>query len=58
MKFENDIVPSKNTWVQRLNFTEKLKKAYQVYRGLDLKILAYPALLIYWAIIILATFSL
>tara|TARA_Y100000356_G_scaffold118663_1_gene109803 strand:+ start:140 stop:556 length:417 start_codon:yes stop_codon:yes gene_type:complete len=46
MKFENDIVPSKNTWVQRLNFTEKLKKAYQIYRGLDLKILAYPALLL------------
>ena len=40
------------------NSIEKLKKIYQTFRGLDLKILAYPALLIYWAIIILGTFSL
>jgi hypothetical protein len=58
MRSENDNVPSKNRWVQRLNFTEKLKKISQIFRGLDLKILAYPALLIYWAIIILGTFSL
>jgi|TARA_B000000441_G_scaffold131777_1_gene116933 hypothetical protein len=58
MRFENDIVPSKNRWVQKLNSIEKLKKIYQTFRGLDLKILAYPALLIYWAIIILGTFSL
>ena len=54
----NDNVPSKNLWAQRLNSTDKLKKIYQTFRGLDLKILAYPALLIYWAIIILGTFSL
>jgi len=54
----NDNVPSKNVWAQRLNFTEKLKNLYQIYRGLDLKILVYPVLLIYWATIILATFSL
>ena len=37
---------------------KKLKNLYLKYRGLDLKILAYPALLIYWAIMILAPFSL
>ena len=37
---------------------QKLKNLYLKYRGLDLKILAYPVLLIYWAIMILAPFSL
>ena len=37
---------------------KNLKEMYHKYRGLDLKILAYPALLIYWAIMILAPFSL
>ena len=36
----------------------KLKNLYLKYRGSDLKILAYPALLIYWGIIIMVTFSL
>ena len=37
---------------------QKLKSLYLKYRGSDLKILAYPVLLIYWATILLATFSL
>jgi hypothetical protein len=36
---------------------QKLKKILLQYRGSDLKTLAYPVLLIYWAIIILGTFS-
>ena len=35
---------------------QKLKNLYLKSRGYDLKILAYPALLIYWATIILAPF--
>ena len=45
-------------FIPLVTFNSTVKKVYQIYRGLDLKILAYPALLIYWAIIILATFSL
>jgi len=37
---------------------QKLKNIYLKYRGIDLKIIAYLVLPIYWAIIILATFSL
>ena len=37
---------------------KNLREMYHKYRGLDLKILVYPVLLIYWAIIILAPFSL
>jgi len=37
---------------------QKLKNLYQKYRGLDLKILVFPVLLIYWAIMIMAPFSL
>ena len=36
---------------------KKLKNLYNKYLGLDLKIIAYMVLPIYWAIIILATFS-
>jgi hypothetical protein len=39
------------------NYIKNLKKISLQYRGSDLKILAYPVLLIYWAIIILGTFS-
>tara|TARA_Y100001937_G_scaffold20945_1_gene29449 strand:+ start:506 stop:673 length:168 start_codon:yes stop_codon:yes gene_type:complete len=53
----DDDVGSKNTWVQRLNFIKIFVNLYRKYLGLDLKILAYMALPIYWAIIILATFS-
>jgi len=36
---------------------QNLKNLYLKYRGSDLRTLAYPVLLIYWAIILLATFS-
>ena len=36
---------------------QKLKNIYDKYLGLDLKIVAYMVLPIYWAVIILATFS-
>ena len=42
--------------IRRIEVQES-KNLYLQYRGLDLKILAYPALLIYWATILLATFS-
>tara|TARA_Y100000287_G_scaffold168644_1_gene152973 strand:- start:391 stop:558 length:168 start_codon:yes stop_codon:yes gene_type:complete len=53
----DDNVGSKNTWVQRLNFIKIFVNLYQKYLGLDLKILAYMGLLIYWATILLAPFS-
>ena len=37
---------------------QKLKKLLKIFRGLDLKIIAYSVLPIYWGIIILGTFSL
>jgi len=36
---------------------QKLKNIYLKYRGSDLRTLVYPVLLIYWAIILLGTFS-
>jgi len=53
----NDDVTSKTTWAQRLNFIKNLKEILSLFRLLELKILVYMALPIYWAIIILATFS-
>ena len=54
----DDDVVSKTVWVQRLNYIKNFVKLFQKFRGLDLKILAYTVLPIYWVIIILATFSL
>jgi len=53
----NDNVTPKNAWHQSVNYIKNLKKTLPQLAGLDLKILAYPVLLIYWAIILLATFS-
>jgi hypothetical protein len=53
----NDNVTLKNTWVQSVNFILKLKNLYHKYLGLDLKIIAYMALLIYWGAILSAPFS-
>ena len=53
----NDDVTPKNAWHQSVNYIKNLKKISLQYRGSDLKTLAYPVLLIYWAIIILGTFS-
>ena len=44
-------------WDQSENFTKNLLRIVTKLVGLDLKILLYPVLLIYWAIIILAPFS-
>jgi len=52
----NDNVTLKNAWDQSVNFIKRLKNLYLIFRGLDLKILLYPALLIYWGIIVTATF--
>jgi len=54
----NDSVTLKKVWDQSVNYMQKLKNLYHKFRGSDLKILVFPALLIYWAIIILAPFSL
>jgi len=54
----NDDVTPKNSWVQRLNFTNKSKEILKNFLLLDLRIIAYLALLIYWSVIILGTFSL
>ena len=54
----NDDVTSKNAWDQSVNYIKNLREIVINLVGLDLKILVYPALLIYWAIIILAAFSL
>ena len=54
----NDDVTSKNAWDQSVNYIKNLREIVIKLVGLDLKILVYPALLIYWAIIILAPFSL
>ena len=53
----NDNVTLKNAWHQSVNFTIKLKNLYHKYLGLDLKIIAYMALLIYWGAILSAPFS-
>ena len=52
----NDDVTSKNAWDQSVNYIKNLREIVIKLVGLDLKILVYPALLIYWAIIILAPF--
>ena len=53
----NKEVTFKTLWAQRLNFTKNLKEILSLFRLLELKTIAYLALPIYWAIIILATFS-
>jgi hypothetical protein len=50
---------AQNARVQVLpNFMHKLKEILLKYSGQDWKTLAFPVLLIYWVIIITATFSL
>jgi len=53
----NDNVTLKNAWHQSVNYIKNLKKILPQLAGSDLKTLALPVLLIYWAIIILAPFS-
>ena len=54
----NVMVTLKNVWAQRQNFTNKSKEIFKRFRSLDLRIPAYLALLIYWSVILLGTFSL
>ena len=54
----HDNVTLKKLWDQSVNYTKNLRKILPIFRLLDLKIIAYLVLPIYWAIIILATFSL
>ena len=53
----NDDVTSKNAWYHSVNYIKNLREVVIKLVGLDLKTLLYPVLLIYWATIILATFS-
>jgi hypothetical protein len=48
----NDDVTPKNIWDQSVNYIKNLKIIVTKLVGLDLKTLLYPALLIYWAIIV------
>ena len=52
----NDDVTPKKLWDQSVNYINKLKKISPQLVGSDLKILAYPALLIYWVTMLMATF--
>ena len=54
----NTGVTLKNAWHQSVNFIKKLRERSVIFPLLDLKIIAYMALLIYWSAMILATFSL
>jgi len=54
---DDDVTP-KNSWVQRLNFTNKLKEILKNFLSFDLRIVAYLVLLIYWFIILMGTFAL
>jgi hypothetical protein len=47
------MVTLKNIWAQRLNYTKNLKKTLLDFLLLDLRILAYLVLLIYWSTIII-----
>ena len=53
----NDDVTPKKTWLQSVNFIKKLKNILPTFPLLDLKIIAYMGLLIYWSTMIMATFS-
>ena len=46
----------KNAWHQSVNFIKKLKENSVIFPLLDLKIIAYMGLLIYWSAMIMATF--
>jgi hypothetical protein len=54
----SEVVTSIKTWVQRQNYIKNLKEIHHPSSGFVLKTLAYLGLLIYWAIMILAGFSL
>ena len=54
----NDNVTLKKVWDQSVNSIKKLKNILRIFLLLDLKIVDYMVLPIYWLIIILATFSL
>ena len=53
----HEVVTSIKTWVQRQNYIKNFVKILKEFHGLELKTLALLGLLIYWAIIVLATFS-
>jgi hypothetical protein len=52
----HDKITLKNIWDQSVNCTKKLRNLLPIFPLIDLKILAYMALPIYWSVIILATF--
>jgi len=54
----NDNVTLKKLWDQSVNYTKKLRNILRIFRLLDLKIIAYTVLPIYWFIILMGTFLL
>jgi len=50
------VVTSIKTWVQRQNYIRNFGKNHPGFYGQGLKTLAYLVALIYWGIILLATF--
>jgi len=46
-----------NLWHQKQNFISELKTVLKLLVGFELKITVYLGLLIYWGIMITATFS-
>jgi len=54
----SDDIPSKTVWAQRLNYIKNCAKFLKTFLGLGLKTLVVWGLLIYWATILLAHFSL
>ena len=54
----HEVVTSIKTWVQRQNYIKNFVRNHQELFGQGLKTLALWGLLIYWAIMILAHFSL
>jgi hypothetical protein len=52
----HEVVTSIKTWVQRQNYIKNFVKILKELPGIGLKTLALSALLIYWVIIVGATF--
>jgi len=53
----HEVVTSIKTWVQRQNYIKNFVKVPKELPGIGLKTLALWGLLIYWATILLVTFS-
>ena len=52
----NDDVTPKNVWDQSVNYIKKLKNLFTDFSLIRLENLTHPVLLIYWSVMITATF--